>query len=703
MGISGNAVWKQRRCNHSADPVNWVVRAPTQHPRWLIELGVHCAVRSELLFRCIKTAMFPNISGSRRQQGGSFALAMGEQVKHHKRNNKRANRIRKRPAGSKRGPLPDIRQSDAAPNPIGSANAYYTFLCKALPKAPRTKPMGTEKGAMTRRIPRSCAKGFGSTMHALQSFAAAYDVAGSSYDDLVEDDGADGVAQKEDSSIAPDNIRPRRARRDAGRKTLSDDWKQHWDAEEKAYYFHNECTGVTQWNHPSKLIGSSNMTVHQRPFEGPVSLWPSSEKSGPNISQKRQLDRTERKRWTVGRQTLGIWLRKQAHLDMIRNWRLNIASHLMGAVELMAALRAAKNLASLRIVAFRWRNFAIANATRRFFKNFQKWKHKYARFSKTANKSVNAALTGPEEETKKMMLMIRNQCFTGSQAATLTQKKFREKVANSNLIPLSQFGNWLLAHGGYAWKQYRRGKADEENIYKMADVERALVGWITDKAVTEKLQQRARARLVAARLPAHSWPRIALVLARGYWATALAWWNEKKLEQPDIETKIEFTGVNLANALWACLQASDACGALMRTVHHVMFAAHVNSVGVGCFKLKQKRKLTKKEIVEARVMFDTYDLDCSGAIELVELHNGLMAMGFNVKLEQVKALLDAVDDDETGEIEFLEFVQLLESMPGLPTSTEGNEGKSANHADRFLDKKKFQGVKLSVDFSSCGK
>ena len=45
--------------------------------------------------------------------------------------------------------------------------------------------------------------------------------------------------------------------------------------------------------------------------------------------------------------------------------------------------------------------------------------------------------------------------------------------------------------------------------------------------------------------------------------------------------------------------------------------------------------MTKKEIGEAKKMFDTYDLDFSGAIELVELHNGLMAMGFNVKLEQV--------------------------------------------------------------------
>ena len=124
------------------------------------------------LSRSVKTTMFPSISGSRPKQGSSFALAMGEQVKHHKRNNKRANRIRKRPAGSKSVPLPDIRQSDAAPNPIGSANAYYTFLCKALPKAPRTKPMGTEKGAMTRRIPKSCEKGFGSTMRALQRFAA---------------------------------------------------------------------------------------------------------------------------------------------------------------------------------------------------------------------------------------------------------------------------------------------------------------------------------------------------------------------------------------------------------------------------------------------------------------------------------------------------------------------------------------------------
>ena len=34
--------------------------------------------------------------------------------------------------------------------------------------------------------------------------------------------------------------RPRRTRRDAGRASLTDDWEQHWDAEEKAYYFHNE-------------------------------------------------------------------------------------------------------------------------------------------------------------------------------------------------------------------------------------------------------------------------------------------------------------------------------------------------------------------------------------------------------------------------------------------------------------------------------
>ena len=63
---------------------------------------------------------------------------------------------------------------------------------------------------------------------------------------------------------------------------------------------------------------------------------------------------------------------------------------------------------------------------------------------------MNAALTGPEAEAKKMMLMIRNQvhaaillvghaitlvwqCFTGSQATTLTIKKFREKVVSGLL------------------------------------------------------------------------------------------------------------------------------------------------------------------------------------------------------------------------------------------------------------------------------
>jgi len=49
----------------------------------------------------------------------------------------------------------------------------------------------------------------------------------------------------------------------------------------------------------------------------------------------------------------------------------------------------------------------------------------------------------------------------------------------------------------------------------------------------------------------------------------------------------------------------------------------------------------------------------SGAIDVRELKAAMRALGFDVKKEEVRSMLQAIDKDANGEVDFEEFVAMM--------------------------------------------
>ena len=68
------------------------------------------------------------------------------------------------------------------------------------------------------------------------------------------------------------------------------------------------------------------------------------------------------------------------------------------------------------------------------------------------------------------------------------------------------------------------------------------------------------------------------------------------------------------------------------------------------------------EEAELRHIFNMFDLDGSGTIELNELFQVMRTLGLNPTEEEMKEMISSVDDDDSGEIEFAEFKKLYERL-----------------------------------------
>lgn len=86
------------------------------------------------------------------------------------------------------------------------------------------------------------------------------------------------------------------------------------------------------------------------------------------------------------------------------------------------------------------------------------------------------------------------------------------------------------------------------------------------------------------------------------------------------------------------------------------------------------RKITDKELEAARKMFFELDRDGSGSIDADELGMMLRSLGQNPTEEELKELIDSVDDgDKDGQIQLREFLMLY--TQGLDSKTKGKAGK----------------------------
>lgn len=72
-------------------------------------------------------------------------------------------------------------------------------------------------------------------------------------------------------------------------------------------------------------------------------------------------------------------------------------------------------------------------------------------------------------------------------------------------------------------------------------------------------------------------------------------------------------------------------------------------------------ELSEEHLAELRESFRMFDTDRDGAISLAELGTVLKALGQSPTEEELQLMMNSVDTDQNGVIEFDEFVQLMQS------------------------------------------
>jgi centrin-2 len=70
-----------------------------------------------------------------------------------------------------------------------------------------------------------------------------------------------------------------------------------------------------------------------------------------------------------------------------------------------------------------------------------------------------------------------------------------------------------------------------------------------------------------------------------------------------------------------------------------------------------------------RECFNALDEDGSGAIGIDELEGPLIGLGFYNTRQEISDMLDEIDDDGSGEIEFKEFLLILKSSSNSSQDT----------------------------------
>ena len=70
-------------------------------------------------------------------------------------------------------------------------------------------------------------------------------------------------------------------------------------------------------------------------------------------------------------------------------------------------------------------------------------------------------------------------------------------------------------------------------------------------------------------------------------------------------------------------------------------------------------ELSDEQRAEFKEAFDLFDLDGGGDIDSTELGTVMRSLGANPSEEQIKKMIDDVDEDGSGSIDFPEFCQLM--------------------------------------------
>uniref|UniRef100_A0A6U4ML33 EF-hand domain-containing protein n=1 Tax=Hemiselmis andersenii TaxID=464988 RepID=A0A6U4ML33_HEMAN len=77
---------------------------------------------------------------------------------------------------------------------------------------------------------------------------------------------------------------------------------------------------------------------------------------------------------------------------------------------------------------------------------------------------------------------------------------------------------------------------------------------------------------------------------------------------------------------------------------------------------RSKQGLTEEQIMLVREVFDAFDTDGGGTIDVDELRAAMKALGQNRTKAEVKALMEEIDSSGEGVIDFSEFMDFMKPM-----------------------------------------
>ena len=115
--------------------------------------------------------------------------------------------------------------------------------------------------------------------------------------------------------------------------------------------------------------------------------------------------------------------------------------------------------------------------------------------------------------------------------------------------------------------------------------------------------------------------------------------------------------------------------------------------------------LTDQQIIEFREAFQAFDKDGNGSISTKELGTVMRSLGQNLSEAEIKQMIEIVDEDKSGTIDFKEFLNLMarnmkivnkeeELLDALNTLDQDGSGK--------ISKYKLRNIILKTDKKMTG-
>ena len=85
--------------------------------------------------------------------------------------------------------------------------------------------------------------------------------------------------------------------------------------------------------------------------------------------------------------------------------------------------------------------------------------------------------------------------------------------------------------------------------------------------------------------------------------------------------------------------------------------------------------VNQQKLLEYKDVFHLFDIDGNGKIDVQEMKEVMHAIGKDVTNEEVLHMMEFVDDDGSGEIDFDEFVKLMEQSTNTENAKAIQENK----------------------------